>query len=80
MADGGDANGPVLVAELVDDPIGADAQREQAAHPALKRVSGMRVATEQGERFLNGVDQWPVERAAQSARGERARRAPLVIS
>ena len=61
MTDGGDANGPVGIGELVDDAIGADAQGPQAPQPAAKRVPSARLAREHAERLIDGIDQRPVE-------------------
>jgi hypothetical protein len=50
------------VGELVEDAVGADPQRAQAAKPAAKRVPSSRFALEQAERIGDRVDQGPVER------------------
>jgi len=59
VADRGDADGLVVVGELVDDAVGADAQRSQAAQAAAERVPGERFALENTERAFDSVDQWP---------------------
>ena len=61
MTDSGDANDLVGVDELVNDPIGADAQGPQAAQPAAKRVPSAGLAREHAERLLDAADQRPVE-------------------
>ena len=61
MAVSGDANRLFRIGELVDDPIGADTQGPQAAHPAVQRVPGAGLAREHAERLIDGIDQRPVE-------------------
>ncbi len=61
MAYRGDADGVLIVRQLIDDAVGANAQRAQAAEPATQPVPCLRLALEQSERVLDGVDQGPVE-------------------
>src|SRR5579875_1921009 len=61
MADRRDTNRLLVVGDLVDDAIGADAQRAEAVQPAPQCMSDVRVPLEQSERVLDGVDQRPVE-------------------
>jgi hypothetical protein len=55
MADGGDADGLRVVGQLVEDPVGADPQRVEAAEVAAKCVAGERLALEQAEGILDRV-------------------------
>ncbi len=71
MADSGDSDRLVVVRKLIDDPVRADSQRVQAAKPATQRIAGVRLALEQREGFLGGVDQRPVERKQLGARASR---------
>lgn len=61
MADRGDTDGPVVVSQLVDDAIRADAQGAEPLQPATQFVSDVMVAFEQSERVLDRVDKGPVE-------------------
>jgi hypothetical protein len=61
MADRGDPDGLLIVCELINDAVGAHAQRAQAREPAAQRVPGVRLALEESERILDGVDQGPLE-------------------
>lgn len=61
MSNPGDANDPVVGAQLVDDPVGADSQGSQAAEAPAQFVSGVRLSLQQAERLLDRVDQRPVE-------------------
>jgi hypothetical protein len=61
MADGGHADGLVIVCQLVDDAIGAHAQRAEAVQATAQGVSEVGVALEQSERILDGVDKRPIE-------------------
>ncbi len=56
MADRGDTDGVLIVCQLIDDAVGAHAQRAQTAEPAAQRVPRVRLALEQSERVLDGVD------------------------
>lgn len=44
MSDRDDADGLVVLGELVDDAVGACAQGAEPAEPASQRVSGVRLA------------------------------------
>ncbi len=61
MADRGDTDGVLVVCQLIDDAVGPHAQRAQAAEPSAQRVPCVRLALEQSERVLDGVDQGPIE-------------------
>ncbi len=61
MADGGDTDRLVVVGELVDDAIGADPERSQAAQSASEEVSSVGVTFEKPEGVLDGVDLRPVQ-------------------
>lgn len=56
MPDDRDANCLLVGCELVDDAIGADSQRAEAAEPATQCVPGVGVALEQTESVLDSVD------------------------
>ncbi len=56
MADGGDSDRLVVVRKLVDDPVRTDSQRVQAAKPSTQRITRVRLALEQYQGFLGGVD------------------------
>lgn len=61
MADGGDADGLVIVGQLVDDPIAPHAHRAQAAQTAAQAVPAVGLALEHAECILDGVNQGPVQ-------------------
>jgi hypothetical protein len=61
VADRSDANCLFAVGNLVDDAVGADAERTQSLEATAQRVSGEGLAFEQPEGFLDGVDERPVE-------------------
>lgn len=61
MTDCRDADCLVVIGELVDDAVGADAQRTQAMEPAAEHVSDVWVSFVQSQRVFDGVDQRPVE-------------------
>lgn len=56
-----DANRPLSLGELVDDAVGADAKRAEPSEPPPQHVAGQRIAFEQPERVLYGVDEGPAE-------------------
>jgi hypothetical protein len=72
--------------ELIDDAVGADAKRAQASEAPPQYVAGNRIAFEQPERILYGIDERPIELeqlTAGAAREDDARHrsaglAPLV--
>ena len=61
MADRGDANGLLAVGDLVDDSVGADAERSEALESAAERISGEGLPFVDAEGVLDGVDQRPAE-------------------
>ena len=61
MADRRDANRLSPVGYLVDDPVGADAERPQPLKSTVKGVARMRIALKQPKRVLDRVDQRPIE-------------------
>lgn len=61
VADGGYPDCLALVCKLVDDAIGPHAQRAQAVQTAAQLVSTVRVALEESQRVLDGVDEGPIE-------------------
>lgn len=61
MADGSYADGLLGVDQLVENPVGADAERAKASQFAAQGVSGMRFALKQTEGVLDRVDQRPVK-------------------
>jgi hypothetical protein len=61
MADRGDTDGVLIVCQLIDDAIGAHAQRAQTAEPTTQLVPCLRLALERSESVLDGVDQGPAE-------------------
>jgi hypothetical protein len=61
MSDGSYSNGSIAVDHLIDDPIGAHAKRSQSSKPTAKKMTRMRIALQQAERFLNCVNQWPIQ-------------------
>jgi len=78
VADGGDANRPPAVSELVEDAVRTDSQRVQAAEPPAERVPCLRVALQQPQGVLDRVDQRPaeLEQFAARAPGEDESRQP----
>lgn len=72
MANCGDANRLPASGELVEDPVGANPQRVQPAELPPQSVTCFRLALEQAERVLDGVDQGPaeLEQFAPGATGE----------
>jgi hypothetical protein len=71
VADRGYADCLPRISELVDDAVGADAERAESLEAPAKRVSGERLALEQSEGVLDGVDQHPVEFEQLSSRATR---------
>ncbi len=61
MPDGCYAQGLLGVGELADDVVAADPQGAQSAEPSAELVSCVRLAFEQSEGVLDGVDEGPVE-------------------
>lgn len=61
MPDGGNANRLPVVGQLVEDSVGANPQRVQAAKLAAERVTGLRLALQQAQRILDSVDQRPAQ-------------------
>lgn len=61
MADGSNADGLSAIGQLIEDSIGADSQRIQAAEFSPQRIAGERVTLEQAERILDRVYQRPVQ-------------------
>lgn len=61
MADGSDANRLSAIGQLIEDSIGADPQRVQAAELSTERGTGERFALEQTERILDRVYQRPAQ-------------------
>jgi hypothetical protein len=61
VEDRGDANGLIVIGQLIDNAVGADSQRTQHSQPTAQLVSCSGVALEQAEGALDGVDQRPVE-------------------
>jgi len=55
VADGGDPNGLSAVGQLVEDSIGANPQRIQAAKLPTKGVTGERFTLKQAKRILNRI-------------------------
>jgi hypothetical protein len=55
VADGGDPNGLSAVGQLVEDSIGTNPQRIQAAKLPTKGVAGERFRLKQAKRILNRV-------------------------
>ncbi len=62
MADGGHPNRLLGIGELVENPVGANAQRVEPAQFAAERMSSLRFALEQTQCILDRIDQRPVER------------------
>ncbi len=61
MADRDDPDRPIIVSELVDEPVGAQAQRAHPAQSAAQRIPGGGFAFEQTEGILDRVDERPIE-------------------
>lgn len=61
VQDGGDAYGLLVVDELVDDAVAADAQGAQTAQPSSQRMARGRFALELAECVLDRVDERPVK-------------------
>jgi hypothetical protein len=61
VANSGDADGLLTVGQLVENPIGADAQRIEPAQLAFERMSRAWLALKQAQGILDCVDQRPVE-------------------
>ena len=61
MTDRGDADGLIVVCELIDDAVRAYTQRAQAVQPAAQRVSDVRVPFEKSKRVLDCIDDRPAE-------------------
>jgi len=55
VADGGDPNGLSAVGQLVEDSIGTNPQRIQAAKLPTKGVTGERFALKQAKRIFNRI-------------------------
>jgi hypothetical protein len=47
--------------ELVDDPVCPDVKRAESPQPPAQGAPGQRLALEQTERVLHGIDDGPVE-------------------
>ena len=56
-----DANRLLSLDELVDDSVGADAKRTQSPKAPAQHMAGERIALEQTERILDGIDERPTE-------------------
>lgn len=56
-----DANGLTVVHELVDDPVGTNAQRVQPSQPSSKRIPRRGLTLEEPEGFSDRVGDWPLE-------------------
>ncbi len=61
MAKRGHANRLLGLGKLVDDAVGADAQAAEPSQTPTKDVSDDRIAFEQSQRVMYGVDERPVE-------------------
>jgi hypothetical protein len=61
MANRRHPNRLAVVDDLIEDSIGANSQRVQAAQPALERIALVWFALEQAKRILDRVDQGPPE-------------------
>jgi hypothetical protein len=61
MANGSHTNRLLRISQLIENSIGADAQRVQPAQLAPKRMARMRFALQQAQCVLDRVDQRPVE-------------------
>jgi len=60
-ADSEHANDALIVVELVDDPVGADPGRPQAAKPTPKQVAHFWSALEEAESHDDRIGQRPFE-------------------
>jgi hypothetical protein len=61
VANGGDADGLIILGQLIKDPISTNPQRVQTAQSASERMPSSRFALKQAQRILNRIDQRPVE-------------------
>lgn len=61
VTDRGDADGSAVVREQVDHAVRADAQRSEAQEPPAELMARGRIAFQEPERLLHGVDQRPLE-------------------
>lgn len=61
MPDRRDPHGLPTVGELIDDPVGPDAQGEEATKPTAQRMTGARIALEVPEGALDRIDKRPIE-------------------
>ena len=55
MPDGKNADDPLVVVELVDDPVGADAKRPQPPKASSKSMACLGFAFEEAKRLDNGI-------------------------
>ena len=61
MADRGDADSLLPIGQLIEDAVGADPQRVQAAQFASQCVPHPRFTLQKTQRVLDRVDQRPVK-------------------
>ncbi len=61
MTDGEDADCLLCVNQLVDDAVGAYAERVEAVEPPTEGMARVAIPLEQGERIADRVTQWPAE-------------------
>ncbi len=61
MADCGNSNRLPAIGQLVEDPIGADPQRVQAAEPSPERMARLGLGLEKPQGVLDRVDQRPAQ-------------------
>src|ERR1700730_17613998 len=71
MQDGDNANGAAVGSELVEDPVGPNAQRVHATQPPAQLIAGVGLSPEQRDGLLDGVDQRPVEPEQRQPSGAR---------
>ena len=61
MSDRDNADCLFSLGELIDDAVGADAKRAQSCQAPAQNVAGERIAFQQPECILHGVDERPIE-------------------
>jgi hypothetical protein len=61
MSNRDNANRPLSLGELIDDAVRAHTKHAKPAQPPAQHVSGERIAFEQAERVLHGVDEGPTQ-------------------
>jgi len=61
VPDRDDSTGLVRVGQVVEETVGPDPERPEAAQSTAEGVPGGRIALKEAEGFLGGVDERPVE-------------------